>query len=88
MVAKLPSTNGAASAASPPSSACVVYSWPLAWKMVCLLIRPNWLIAPSTGQTRSAFAIGRMPGLSARVKKSLKLLYAAGSGSTASFMST
>ena len=34
---------------------------------------PNWLMAPSTGQIRSAWASGRAPGFSARVKKSLKL---------------
>ena len=34
-------------------------------------ITPNWLIAPSTGDTRSARAIGRARGLRARVKKSL-----------------
>src|SRR5437764_40395 len=44
-------------------------------------MRPNWLIVPSTGQIRSAAAIGRAPSFSARVKKSLKLLYAAASAS-------
>ena len=38
-----------------------------------VLDRPNWLIVPSTGQTRSASASGRAPSFSARVKKSLKL---------------
>ncbi len=51
-------------------------------------MRPNWLIVPSTGHTRSASAIGRAPGFSARVKKSLKLAYAAGSLSSASLRST
>jgi len=36
-------------------------------------IAPNWLMAPSTGQTRCACASGLAPGFSARVKKSLKV---------------
>src|SRR6185369_11263787 len=51
-------------------------------------MRPNWLIVPSTGQTRSVSAIGRAPSFSARVKKSLKLRYAATSLTAASLMST
>ena len=72
-MAKLPSLNCAASAASPPTSAVVLYAWPLAWKIWSPAMGPNWLIAPSTGHTSGASAIGRAPGLSARVKKSLKL---------------
>ena len=46
---------------------------PLAWKIWSRRIGPNWLIAPSTGQIRSAAASGRTPGFNARVKNSLKL---------------
>jgi hypothetical protein len=41
--------------------------------LVALSIGPNWLMAPSTGQTQSASASGRAPGRSGRVKNSLKL---------------
>jgi hypothetical protein len=45
----------------------------LAWKIWSPLDAPNWLIAPSTGQISQAAASGRAPGLSGRVKNSLKL---------------
>jgi hypothetical protein len=45
----------------------------LAWTIWWSSIAPNWLIAPSTGQTKSAAAIGRAPGLSARVKNALNV---------------
>jgi hypothetical protein len=45
----------------------------LAWKIWSFSIGPNWLMAPSTGQTQSASASGRTPGRSGRVKNSLKL---------------
>ena len=51
----------------------VVERCPLAWKIWSRSMRPNWLTAPSIGQMRSAAATGRVPGLSARVKKSLNV---------------
>jgi hypothetical protein len=70
----LPSSNCLASSASPPTSAVVVNNWwPLAWKIWSRSMAPNWLIAPSTGQMKSAGASGRASGLSGRVKNSLKL---------------
>ncbi len=72
-MAKAPSANGAASAASPPTSAVVLYWWPLAWNTWPCCTGPNWLMAPSTGHSSGAPASGRAPGFSARVKKSLKL---------------
>ena len=51
MVANWPFSNSAASAASPASSARVLYACPLAWKIWSRSMAPNWLMAPSTGHT-------------------------------------
>jgi len=74
MLANQPSAKGAAVSASPSSSAAV-NSWPLAWKMRPSVIRPIWLIFPSAGisSTDGSASAVRAPGLSARVKKALKL---------------
>ena len=72
-MAKLPSWKPCASAASPPTSAVVEYRWPFACRIWSRSMAPSWLIVPSTGETSAASATGRAPGLSARVKKSLKL---------------
>jgi len=66
--------KGAASAASPSSSAAVK-DWPLAWKMRPSSIGPSWLMRPSAGMVsvRGSAAATRAPGFKARVKKLLKL---------------
>ncbi|CFW40668.1 Uncharacterised protein [Bordetella pertussis] len=75
MVANWPPANGAARSASPPSRSVSPKLWPLAWKMRPLSMAPIWLMAPSAGHSAApgSSSSGRASGLSARVKKSLKL---------------
>src|SRR5690606_8780405 len=88
-VAKTPPSNARAAAWSPSSSA-VVNDRPLAWKMRPSSIAPHWLMRPSAGisSARGSGSGARAPARNARVKKALKLSYAAGSDSAASSRST